>query len=144
MSMTTMRSVLAVLLGGFLGVTNSANALFIVSVEDVWMFEVACHANRVDFYTASGSLLGRAEGGRLMSASGSEEGNIRNCKAIYDRSGRLLARRDDDRYYLANGSFLGRIERGQFYSASGSMVLRLQQNALDDASGRLLARYNIQ
>lgn len=124
--------------------TNPAHALFIFSMEDVWMFEVACHASRVDFYAASGSLLARADSGKLMSASGSMEGDIRDCERIYDRSGSLLARRDANaRYYLASGSSLGRIDNGRFYSASGSLVLRLDKDAVYDTSGRLLARFNI-
>jgi hypothetical protein len=134
----------ALLLSGSLMITNLAHALFIISMEDVWMFEVACHASRVDFYAASGSLLARADSGKLMSASGSREGDIRDCEKIYDRSGSLLARRDaNGRYYLASGSLLGRIEDGRFYSASGSLVLRLDKDAVYDASGRLLARFNI-
>ena len=133
------------LLSGLSLAPNPAHALFIISMEDVWMFEVACHASRVDFYAASGSLLARSNSGKLMAASGSVEGDIRNCEKIHDRSGSLLARRDaKGRYYLANGSTLGRIEDGRFYSASGNLVLRMDKNAVYDASGRLLARFRIQ
>lgn len=140
-----MRFSIVAMLCGLLVMAHPAQALFIISMEDVWMFEVACHAQRVDFYATSGSLLARADRGKLMAASGSLEGDIRDCAKIYDRSGSLLARRESDgRYYLANGSSLGRIEDGRFYAASGSMVLRLDREAVYDASGRLLARYNIQ
>lgn len=133
------------LLSGLPKMPNPAHALFIISMEDVWMFEVACHASRVDFYAASGSLLARANSGKLMSASGSLEGDIRNCEKIYDRSGSLLARRDaNGRYYLANGSSLGRIDDGRFYAASGSLVLRMDKDTVYDASGRLLARFKVQ
>ena len=138
------RSAIFMLLTVFMAVMP-VHALFIISMEDVWMFEVACHESRVDFYAVSGSLLARADEGRLMNANGSVEGDIRNCEKIYDHSGSLLARRESSgRYYLANGSSLGRIDSGRFYSASGSLILRLDKDAVYDASGRLLARYKIQ
>lgn len=123
-------------------VARPMHALFITSMDDVWMFEVACRTSRVNFYTANGALLARANEGRLMSASGSVEGEIRQCEKIINRDGRLLARRDSNgRYYLADGSILGRIEQDRIYARDGRLVLRIDQSAVYDASGRLQARF---
>lgn len=120
-------------------------SMIIVDISDVWMFEVACHNSQVVLYNAGGSLLARAEDGRLMSANGSLEGVIRECQNISSSNGSLLARRDNEgHYYLANGSPLGRVDKdGRFYSANGGFVMRLATDSLYNSSGGLMARFRV-
>jgi hypothetical protein len=137
------RSLFLLVVMGFLA--GPLRAMPLLRIDDVWPYELACRHAAVSFYRADGSLLLRAKGGALYAANGSQEGMIRQCERIQDRTGSLQARRDaSGRYFLANGSLLGRIEPdGRVFAANGALALRIRNNAVYLPSGQLLARFRI-